>query len=80
MSEKISRNIKLTAVEMDAKGYGQPDIAGILDIDTLMRAKRNVRDFGDVEAPKQKRGPNSKMDPGMQEVCYQHIALSQANI
>ncbi len=69
---QISRNLKLTAIEMDAKGHSQCEIAETLDISvrTLTRAKRNMKDFGDVEAPKQKRGPKSKMDPGMQEVCY----------
>ena len=67
---QVSRHIKLTALEMDAKGHGQGDIAATLGIgvDTLTRAKRNMRNFGDVEAPKKKRGRKSKMDLGMQEV------------
>ena len=67
---QVSRHIKLTALEMDAKGHGQGDIAATLgiDVDTLTRAKRNMRNFGDVEAPKKKRGRKSKMDLGMQEV------------
>jgi transposase len=55
---------------MDAQGHIQDAIAKTLgiSIETLTRAKCNMRDFGDIEASKQKRRPKSKMDLGMQEV------------
>jgi hypothetical protein len=67
---QIPRSVKFVGLEMDAKGHSQNEIAETLGIsvDTLTRAKRNMRDFGDVETPEQKRGRKSKMDPGMQEV------------
>lgn len=70
LMSRISRNVKLAAIEMNAKGHGQHEITETLDISvgTLTRAKRNMKDFGDVEAPKRKRGPKSKMDMGMKEV------------
>ena len=69
MPDKLPRGIKLLAVELDAKGWSQAEIASRLGIsvDTITKAKRNMRDYGDLERP-EKRGPKRKMDLGMQEV------------
>jgi transposase len=70
MPDKLPRNVKLLAVELDAKGWSQAEIASHLGIsvDTITKSKRNMRECGDVERPEKKRGPKRKMDPGMQEV------------
>jgi uncharacterized protein YerC len=70
MPDKLPRNVKLLAVELDAKGWSQTEIASHLGIsvDTITKAKRNMREYGDVERPEKKRGPKRKMDAGMQEV------------
>jgi len=70
MPDKLPRGVKLLAVELDAKGWSQAEIASHLGIsvDTITKAKRNMREYGDVERPEKKRGPKRKMDPGMQEV------------
>ena len=59
MPDKLPRGVKLLAVELDAKGWSQAEIASHLGIsvDTITKAKRNMREYGDVERPEKKRGP-----------------------
>jgi hypothetical protein len=63
MPDKLPRGIKLLAVELDAKGWSQAEIASRLriSVDTITKGKRNMREYGDVERP-EKRGPKRKMD------------------
>ena len=72
MPQKLPRAVKLLAVELDAMGCHQQAIAETLDIDvsTITRAKRNMKECGDVEHVAKKRGPKPKMDPGMQDVRF----------
>lgn len=67
MPDKLPRNVKLLAVELDAKGWSQAEIASHLGIsvDTITKAKCNMREYGDVERHEKKRGPKRKMDAGM---------------
>jgi len=70
MPKKLPCAVKLVAVELDVMGCKQEGIAETLGIDvsTITRAKRNMKDCGDVEGVPKKRGRKAKMDPGMQEV------------
>jgi DNA-binding Lrp family transcriptional regulator len=72
MPDKLPRGVKLMALEMDAKGQDQREIAKALGISvhTITKAKRNMKATGDVETVEKKKGPKSKMDPGMQEVIF----------
>ena len=72
MPEKLPRSVKLIALELDAKGHSQEEIAGALGISvrTITNAKHNMKTNGDIETIAKKRGPKSKMDPGMQEVMF----------
>ena len=77
MPEKLPRNVKLLALELDAKGHSQGVIAGVLGISVhiITKAKRNMKANGDIETIAKKRGPKSKMDPGMQEVIVRLFHL-----
>jgi transposase len=70
MPNKLPRNIKLQALELDAQNYNQATIAETLGISvcTITKAKYNLKHYGDIEGGQHKRGPKSKMDSGMQDV------------
>jgi transposase len=70
MRDKLPRNVKLQCLELDAQGNKQADIAATtgVSISTITRAKGKMKQYGDIEGGKQKRGPSSKMDPGMETV------------
>ena len=77
MLTSLPRSVKFLALELDAQGWSQGEIADTLGIgvDTITRAKRNMKECGDVVAVSKKRGPKPKMDPGMQEVLFHLISL-----
>ena len=70
MTNKLPRAVKLQAIELHAQGYKQKDIADSLGISvpSITKAKYKMALYGDIEGGAKKRGPKSKMDPGMQEV------------
>jgi transposase len=72
MPSKLPRIVKLQALELDAQGYDQQDIAETLAISvgTITKAKRKMKAIGDVEGGQRKRGPKPKMDPGMRDVHF----------
>jgi len=70
MRDKLPRNVKLQCLELDAQGHKQADIAATtgVSIATITRAKGKLKKYGDIEGGQKKRGPNPKMDPGMEAV------------
>ena len=62
MLSKLSRIVKLQALELDAQGYDQHDIGEILAISVgiITKAKRKMKAIDDVEGGQQKRGPKRK--------------------
>lgn len=70
MRDKLPRNVKIQCLELDAQGHKQSDIAATtgVSVSTITRAKAKMKQYGDIEGGLQKRGPNSKMDPGMEAV------------
>ena len=72
MPTKLPYTVKMLALELDAKGHSQREIAETLaiNIDTITRAKQKMKSDGDVEGGRHKCGPKPKMDPRMQDVCF----------
>jgi transposase len=66
----VSRRTKLDAVNAYFQGNAEGPVAHSLSISvsTLQRAKRKLRDHGDVEGGKKKAGPKPKLSPGMLNV------------
>ena len=77
MPDKLPRNVKLQALELDALGYNQTDIAENLGISvcTITKSKHKLKTYGDIEGGQRKRGPKPKMDPGMQDVCVPYFSM-----
>ena len=71
MPRQLHRAVKLIALELDAQGHSA-EIAEQLAISvgTITNAKRKMKNHGDIEGGRQKRGPKPKMDPGMEMVYY----------
>jgi transposase-like protein len=79
MPPKISRDVKLDAVEMRAKGKTTAEIKDALGCSssTIHRAKQNLRKHGDVEPKQKKSGPKSKLTPEMENVyCFFFLCLN----
>ena len=72
MFEKVSSDVKLDAVIMNAKGVKQTQIAASLGISTstIKRAKAKLGKHGGIEAGRQKPGPKPLMPPGIQDVLF----------
>jgi transposase len=72
MPNKLPRTVKLLALELDANGHSQREIAEKLGISvgTITKAKHNVKEHGDIEDKSHKRGPKQKMDQGIQDVGF----------
>ena len=70
MIEKVAREVKYKALDMDAQRIPQKDIAHELGISVslITKTKAKMIKHGDIEGGKKKSGPKEKMDPGMQEV------------
>ena len=68
----LPRSVKFLALEPDAQCWSQGETANTLGIsvDTITRAKRNMKECGDIVAVPKKRGPKPKMDLGMQAVLF----------
>ena len=67
MPTKLPRTVKMLALELDAKGHSQGEIAETLaiSVDIITRAKRKMKSHDDVEGGRHKHGLKPKMDPGM---------------
>lgn len=72
MAPKLDRKLKHDAVIMDASGMKQKDIVTTLDVSrsTITRAKRKLKETGDIEGGGKKRGPKGKLDEGMRNVFF----------
>jgi len=70
MTNKLPHAIKLQAVELHVQGHKQKDITDTLGIcvPSITKAKYKMSLYGDIEGGAKKRGPKSKMDPGIQDV------------
>ena len=71
MPTKIERKVKIDAVCMDSQGnYKQTEVAFThrISVRTLRRSKKKLREHGDVEGGKKKRGPRGKIDHQMLNV------------
>jgi len=70
MPPKISRDVKLDAVEMRVKGKKMDEVTDALgcSASTVRRARQNVRQHGDVERKPKKSGPKSKLTPEMEDI------------
>ena len=80
MPQQLPQAVKLIALGLDAQGHKQTEIAEQLaiSIGTITNAKRKMKNHGDVEGGRRKRGPKPKMDPGMEIVryyCFLHPRL-----
>jgi transposase-like protein len=83
MPPKISRDVKLDAVEMRAKGEKMDDVTDALGCSssTVRRARRYLRQHGDVERKPKKSGPKSKLTPEMEDVfCLFLFLLTSARL
>ena len=58
MPTKLPYTVKMLALELDAKGHSQGEIAETLaiSVDTITRAKRKIKSHGDVEGGRYKHG------------------------
>jgi len=72
MPQQLPRAVKLIALELDAQGHKHTEIAEQLAISvgTITIAKRKMKNHGDIEGGRRKRGPKPKMDPRMEMVYY----------
>jgi len=70
MPPKISRDVKLDAVEMRVQGKKMAEVEASLGCSssTIRRARQNVRKHGDVEPKREKSGPKSKLTMEMENV------------
>ena len=70
MPPKISRDVKLDALDLIAKGKKQAEVVASLGCSdsTIRRARRNLHEHGDVERKPQKAGPKSKITLEMENV------------
>ena len=70
MTQKIDRKVKFDAIIMDASGTKQTDIVSTLGISksTLARAKRKLKQTGDIEGGKKKHGRKSNLNDGMKNI------------
>jgi transposase len=70
MTKKIDRAVKQDTIIMDVSGTKQKDIVSTLPISrsTLVRAKRKLKETGDIEGGIQKRGRKSNLDDGIKHV------------
>ena len=78
MRPKLPRNVKLQCLELDAQGHKQADIAAStgVSVSTITRAKKKMKKYGDIDGGIKKKGPNPKMDPGMEEVVLLFCAIN----
>jgi hypothetical protein len=78
MRQQLPRNVKLQRLELDAQGYKQADIAAAagVSVSTIASAKKKMKNYGDIEGGRKKRGPNPKMDPGMEAVISLFCAIN----
>ena len=78
MRDKLPRNVKLQCLELDSQGHKQADIAAAtgVSVATITRAKGKLKKYGDIEGGEMKRGPNPKMDPGMEAVISVFCAIN----
>jgi len=72
MYQKISREKKQCAIELLSVGVKPKSAAKVYGISyrTLRRAKKNLRDHGNVEGIQKKRGPRPSIGDALTEVPF----------
>ena len=67
---KVSRDVKHTALALEGEGINQEDVTQILNIGvrTIQRAKSRLIRHGNVEGGVQKVGRKPKLSPEIEEV------------
>jgi transposase len=82
MVPKIDRAVKHDALIMDASGVNQRAIASTLAISksTLTRAKRKLKQTGDIEGGIRKSGRKLKLDDGMKSVLTNFSLVLESNV
>jgi transposase len=75
MFDKISRDVKMDALIMTAKGVKPQQVAQALGISesTIYRSKAKMTKYGDIEAGQQKPGPKNLLSSRIQDVFSSNL-------